>query len=57
MMMRYTLDQEQAAARIENAIKRVLAQGVRTADIYEPGCRRVGTREMGDAVVAALAHR
>ena len=56
MMMRYTFDQEQAAARIESAIRRVLAQGVRTADIYEPGCRRVGTREMGDAVIAALAH-
>jgi 3-isopropylmalate dehydrogenase len=57
MMMRYTFNQEQAAARIENAVKGVLAQGVRTADIYEQGCRRVGTREMGDAVIAALAHR
>jgi 3-isopropylmalate dehydrogenase len=57
MMMRYTFEQEQAAARIENAVKRVLAQGVRTADIYEQGCKRVGTREMGDAVIAALAHR
>ncbi len=57
MMMRYTFNQEQAATRIESAVKRVLAQGVRTADIYEPGCKRVGTREMGDAVIAALAHR
>jgi 3-isopropylmalate dehydrogenase len=57
MMMRYTFNQEQAATRIESAVKRVLAQGVRTADIYEQGCRRVGTREMGDAVIAALAHR
>jgi 3-isopropylmalate dehydrogenase len=57
MMMRYTFNQEQGAARIENAVKRVLAQGVRTADIYEPGCTKVGTREMGDAVIAALAHR
>ena len=57
MMMRYTFSQEQAAARIETAVKRVLAQGVRTADIYEPGCTKVGTREMGDAVIAALAHR
>jgi 3-isopropylmalate dehydrogenase len=57
MMMRYTFEQEQTAARIENAVKRVLAQGVRTADIYEQGCKRVGTREMGDAVIAALAHR
>ena len=57
MMMRYTFEQEPAAARIENAVKRVLAQGVRTADIYEQGCKRVGTREMGDAVIAALTHR
>ena len=57
MMMRYTFDQEQAAARIENAVKSVLARGIRTADIYEPGCTKVGTREMGDAVIAALTHR
>jgi 3-isopropylmalate dehydrogenase len=57
MMLRYTFNQEQAAMRIENAVKRVLAQGVRTADIYEQGCKKVGTREMGDAVIAALAHR
>ena len=57
MMMRYTFNQEPAATRIENAVKRVLAQGVRTADIHEAGCKRVGTREMGDAVIAALAHR
>jgi 3-isopropylmalate dehydrogenase len=57
MMMRYTFNQGQVADRVEGAVKRVLAQGVRTADIYEPGCRKVGTREMGEAVVAALAHR
>ena len=54
MMLRYTFDQEEAARRIENAVKRVLAQGLRTNDIYEPGMKRVGTREMGDAVLAAL---
>jgi 3-isopropylmalate dehydrogenase len=57
MMLRYTFNQEQAAVRIENAVKRVLADKVRTADIFEPGCTKVGTREMGDAVIAALAHR
>jgi 3-isopropylmalate dehydrogenase len=57
MMMRYTFNQGQVADRVEGAVKRVLAQGVRTADIHEPGCRKVGTREMGEAVVAALAHR
>ena len=44
-----------AAQRIENAVKKVLAQGYRTGDIYERGTNKVGTKEMGDAVLAALA--
>ena len=54
MMLRYTFAQEEAAQRIEVAVKKVLAQGFRTGDIYEPGTKRVGTKEMGDAVIAAL---
>ncbi|HEX7810732.1 MAG TPA: 3-isopropylmalate dehydrogenase [Burkholderiales bacterium] len=54
MMMRYTFAEEAAAARIEAAVKRVLKQGLRTGDICEAGTRKVGTEEMGDAVVAAL---
>jgi 3-isopropylmalate dehydrogenase len=54
MMLRYTFNREDAAARIEAAVKKVLAQGVRTGDIYEPGTTKVGTRAMGDAVLAAL---
>jgi 3-isopropylmalate dehydrogenase len=54
MMLRYSLDQDPAAKRIEAAVKKVLSQGYRTADILQPGTRKVGTREMGDAVVAAL---
>ena len=54
MMLRFSLNQEQAAQRIEAAVKAVLAQGLRTGDIYSEGARKVGTREMGDAVVAAL---
>jgi 3-isopropylmalate dehydrogenase len=54
MMLRYSLDQAQAADRIEAAVKKVLAQGLRTPDIHSPGTTRVGTREMGDAVVKAL---
>ena len=45
---------EESAQRIENAVKKVLAQGYRTGDIFEPGTLRVGTQEMGDAVLAAL---
>ncbi|MEO6030634.1 MAG: 3-isopropylmalate dehydrogenase, partial [Burkholderiaceae bacterium] len=56
MMLRFSLDQPQAAERIESAVQQVLAQGLRTVDIWSEGTRRVGTREMGDAVVAALAH-
>ncbi len=54
MMLRYTFAQEAVAARIEAAVKTVLAQGYRTADIHEPGMRQIGTRAMGDAVLAAL---
>src|SRR5258708_17084624 len=55
MMLRYSFDQDGIAARVEDAVKKVLAQGSRTADIFQQGTRRVGTREMGDAVVAALS--
>ena len=54
MMLRYTFNLEEAARRIEAAVQKVLAEGYRTADIYETETRRVGTSEMGDAVVAAL---
>ncbi len=54
MLLRYSLDQEAAAARIEAAVRKVLAQGFRTADIAEPGKQTVGTVAMGDAVLAAL---
>jgi 3-isopropylmalate dehydrogenase len=54
MMLRYTFAQEAAALRIESAVKKVLAQGYRTGDIYEPGTQKVGTKAMGDAVLAAL---
>lgn len=54
MMLRYSLDEEQAAQRIERAVQQVLEAGIRTADIEQPGCTLVGTREMGDAVLEAL---
>jgi 3-isopropylmalate dehydrogenase len=55
MLLRYSLDQEGAAKKIEAAVRQVLAQGLRTADIFEPGTTRVSTSEMGDAVLAALS--
>jgi 3-isopropylmalate dehydrogenase len=54
MMLRYSLDMPDHGDRIESAVRTVLAQGLRTADITTGGTRRVGTREMGDAVVDAL---
>jgi 3-isopropylmalate dehydrogenase len=54
MMLRYTFNLEAAAQRVENAVKAVLAQGYRTADIFEPGTQKVSCLGMGDAVVAAL---
>jgi 3-isopropylmalate dehydrogenase len=54
MMLRYSLGAPAAADRIEAAVSRVLDQGLRTPDIMSEGMRRIGTVEMGDAVVAAL---
>jgi len=54
LLLRYSIRQEAAAQRVEAAVRKVLARGLRTADIHEPGTTRVGTNAMGDAVVAAL---
>ena len=54
MMLRFSLNQATAADRIETAVKAVLAQGLRTPDIYSAGTTKVGTVQMGDAVVKAL---
>ena len=57
MMLRFSLHQTAAADRIESAVKAVLAQGLRTADINSLGTALVSTREMGDAVVKQLARQ
>ena len=54
MMLRYSLNKAEQAERIEKAVQKVLEAGYRTGDIATPGCRQVGTAEMGDAVRAAL---
>jgi 3-isopropylmalate dehydrogenase len=54
MMLRYSFDDSRNADRILAAVRKVLAAGYRTGDIFQPGMKRVGTREMGDAVAAAL---
>ena len=54
MMLRYTFNDEANAARIEAAVRKVLGQGLRTADIWTEGTKKVSCSAMGDAVVAAL---
>jgi 3-isopropylmalate dehydrogenase len=54
MMLRYTFNDEANATRIENAVKKALAQGCRTGDIHTEGTKKIGCNAMGDAVVAAL---
>jgi len=54
MMLRYTFNDEVNAQRVENAVKKALAQGYRTADIWTEGYSKIGCAAMGDAVVAAL---
>ncbi|MCP3897222.1 isocitrate/isopropylmalate family dehydrogenase, partial [Moraxella sp.] len=54
MLVRYSLNDENRAVRIEQAVQKVLEQGYRTADIYEDGTTLVGCTEMGDRVIASL---
>ncbi len=54
MMLRYTLNEPTLADQVDGAVSKVLDQGLRTGDIYTDGTKRVGTQQMGDAVVAAL---
>ena len=54
MMLRYSLDEGEIADMVESAVSDVLDQGYRTADIFSEGMKRIGTVEMGDAVVAVL---
>ena len=54
MMLRFSLNQTAAAERVEAAVQHVLAAGLRTADIWSQGTQRVGTAQMGDAVLAAI---
>jgi 3-isopropylmalate dehydrogenase len=54
MMLRYDLNQSEAAEQVEQAVDAVLDQGLRTADIYSEGCKLVGCQAMGEAVVRAV---
>lgn len=54
MLLRYSLNENALALRVENAVQSVLEQGLRTSDIHQLGTQLVGTSEMGDAVIKAL---
>ncbi len=54
MMLRYSLNETKLADKIEKAVNTVLDEKLRTADIHTEGTRKVGTEEMGDAIVAAI---
>jgi len=54
MLLRHSFGRGEDAARIEGAVRAVLARGYRTQDILQPGTTKVGTRAMGDAVLATL---
>lgn len=54
MMLRYSLNAPEQAARIEVAVGKVLDAGLRTGDIWTEGCQKVSTSQMGDAIAAAL---
>jgi len=54
MLLRHSFGRKDEAARIEQAVRAVLAKGYRTADILQPGTVKVGTAAMGDAVLTAL---
>ena len=57
MLLRYSGNDETSADRIERAVRQVLSDGLRTADIARPGEATVGSAQMGAAVVAALARQ
>lgn len=54
MMLRYAFSEHQAADAIDAAVRKVIDNGLRTGDIWSEGTQRVGTREMGEAIAAAL---
>ena len=53
-MLKYTFNEAEASERVETAVRTVLAKGYRTADIYQESTLRVGTQEMGDAVIQEM---
>ena len=54
MMLRYSFDLDKEAAAVEEAVKKVLMEGYRTADIMAEGCTKIGTTQMGDLIAERI---
>ena len=54
MMLRYSLDLDREADAVEDAVRKVLAEGYRTGDIMSEGCQRVSTTEMGTLIAERI---
>ena len=54
MMLRYSFDLDKEAAAVEEAVKKVLTEGYRTADIMAEGCTKIGTTQMGDLIAERI---
>ncbi len=54
MMLRYSFEMHDAASAIENAVRQALEAGYRTADILTEGARKIGTKEMTDAIISFI---
>ena len=54
MLLRYSLDLDKEADAIEEAVRQVLSDGVRTPDIWSEGCTKVGTKEMGQEIIRRI---
>ena len=54
MMLRFSLDMDKEADAVEAAVQKVLTDGYRTGDIMSEGCKKIGTKEMGDLIAAAV---
>ncbi len=54
LMLRYSFKENEAAVAIEKAVETAIRDGLRTPDIYSAGTKKVGTKEMGDAIAALV---
>ncbi|MDH5723096.1 MAG: 3-isopropylmalate dehydrogenase [Alphaproteobacteria bacterium] len=54
MCLRYSLNEQNLAQKIEDGVQKVLSEGLRTPDIMSENCKKISTSEMGDALITAI---